>query len=131
MCCTMVDEASWESCTAFTDVMIGPLVYWIVVASVCGYYLLTAATRYLPASQVAAFQCLQPFMGTVLAFFVLGEQPTFWDLGAVGVVAGLVLVVRETKEAGKVSSVSLTPSKSAGGMKRLRSHVLPFNKLDK
>ena len=64
--------------------MIGPLVYWIVVASVVGYYLLTAATRYLPASQVAAFQCLQPFMGTLLAFFVLGEQPSVWDLGALG-----------------------------------------------
>ena len=47
--------------------------------------------------QVAAFQCLQPFMGTLLAFLVLGEQPSVWDLGAVGVVAGLVLVVREPK----------------------------------
>jgi len=40
---------------------------------------------------------LQPFMGTVLAFLVLGEQPSVWDLGAVGVVAGLILVVREPK----------------------------------
>ena len=47
--------------------------------------------------QVAAFQCLQPFMGTVLAFLILGEQPSIWDLGAIGVVAGLVLVVREPK----------------------------------
>jgi len=36
-------------------------------------------------------------MGTVLAFLVLGEQPSVWDLGAVGVVAGLILVVREPK----------------------------------
>ena len=109
--------------------MIGPLIYWILVASVLGYYLLTAATQYLPASQVppalpthilridrcwhclycslmlvrvvllqvAAFQCLQPFMGTVLAFLILGEQPSVWDLGAVGVVAGLILIVREPK----------------------------------
>lgn len=121
-------EQSSNSCIAPADAMIGPLIYWIVVASVCGYYLLTAATRYLPASQVASFQCLQPFMGTVLAFFVLGEQPTFWDLGAIGVVAGLVLVVREPKEAGKASSGGLTPSKSVSSLKRLRT---PFNKLDK
>ena len=36
-------------------------------------------------------------MGTVLAFFVLGEQPSAWDLGAVGVVAGLILVVRDPR----------------------------------
>ena len=120
-----------DICTASADAMIGPLIYWIAVASVCGYYLLTAATRYLPASQVASFQCLQPFMGTLLAFFVLGEQPTFWDLGAIGVVAGLVLVVREPKETGKQSSVGLTPSKSVSTLKRLRSHILPFNKPDK
>ena len=36
------------------------------------------ATRYV---QVAAFQCLQPFVGTLLAFLVLGEEPT----GAQGV----------------------------------------------
>jgi drug/metabolite transporter (DMT)-like permease len=47
--------------------------------------------------QVAAFQCLQPFMGTLLAFLVLGEQPSAWDLGAIGVVAGLILVVRDPK----------------------------------
>lgn len=35
------------------------------------------------ALQVAAFQCLQPFIGTLLAFLVLNESPTAWDLGAV------------------------------------------------
>ncbi len=45
---------------------------------------------------MAAFQCLQPFVGTLLAFLVLGEEPTLWDIGAVGVVAGLVLVAKDT-----------------------------------
>ena len=36
------------------EAMIGPLIYWILVASVLGYYLLTAATQYLPASQVSS-----------------------------------------------------------------------------
>lgn len=42
--------------------------------------------------QVAAFQCVQPFFGTLLAFLVLGEEPSLWDLGAVGVIGGLALV---------------------------------------
>ncbi len=42
--------------------------------------------------------CPQPFIGSVLSFMVLGEQPTWWDLGAVGVIAGLVLVVREKRD---------------------------------
>ena len=46
-------------------------------------------------AQVASFQCLQPFVGTLLAFAVLGEEPSAWDLGAVGVLLGLVLVVSD------------------------------------
>ena len=45
--------------------------------------------------QVASFQCLQPFVGTLLAFAVLGEEPSVWDLGAIGVLVGLVLVVSD------------------------------------
>lgn len=48
---------------------------------------------------MAAFQCLQPMVGTVLAFAVLGEEPSIWDLGAVGVFAGLLLVVSDRKDA--------------------------------
>lgn len=75
--------------------LFGPLVYWILVCSVVGYWVVTAATAYLPASQVAAFQCLQPFVGTALAVMVLGEEPTWWDLGAIGVIAGLALVATD------------------------------------
>ena len=48
--------------------------------------------------QVAAFQCLQPFVGAVLAFAVLGEEASIWDVGAIGVIAGLVLVVKDPTE---------------------------------
>lgn len=72
-----------------------PLAYWVLVCSVGGYALVTTAMQHLPASQVAAFQCLQPFLGTALAAAVLGERPSAWDLGAIGVVAGLVVVSRD------------------------------------
>jgi drug/metabolite transporter (DMT)-like permease len=48
--------------------------------------------------QVAAFQCLQPFIGTLLAFWVLKEEPTAWDLGAIGIVAGLLLVSTDKRD---------------------------------
>lgn len=38
-------------------------------------------------------------VGTVLAFAVLGEEPSIWDLGAIGVFVGLLLVVYDRKDA--------------------------------
>ncbi|DBB00703.1 TPA: hypothetical protein ACH3X3_002373 [Trebouxia sp. C0006] len=89
-----VEQKDWQ----LPSIMLGPLAYWVVVCSVIGYYVVTWATQYLPASQVAAFQCLQPFVGAVLAFAVLGEEPSIWDVGAIGVIAGLVLVAKDPIE---------------------------------
>ena len=50
-----------------------------------------------PPTQVAAFQCLQPMLGTLLAFLYLNEAPTPWDLGALGIVAGLLLVTTDQR----------------------------------
>jgi EamA-like transporter family len=79
----------------------------ICIASILGYYLLTWATSVLPASQVASFQALQPLMGTVLSFLFLGERPTAWDLGGIGVISGLILVVHDAKDSVKQREVSL------------------------
>ena len=79
----------------------------ICVASILGYYLLTWATSVLPASQVASFQALQPLMGTVLSFLFLGERPTAWDLGGIGVISGLVLVTHDARESQKQRESSL------------------------
>ena len=97
-----------------------------------GYFFVTWATQHLPASQVpctlhctligaaiwvrtkatnvlclqvAAFQCLQPFVGTLLAFLVLQEQPSLWHLGAVGVIAGLLIISRDKKDVAVSSSI--------------------------
>ncbi|KAK9846139.1 hypothetical protein WJX84_009980, partial [Apatococcus fuscideae] len=106
-----VERTGWEIPTE----LVGPLVYWVFVCSVVGYYVVTWATQHLPASQVASFQCLQPFLGTLLAFMVLGEQPSWWDLGAIGILAGLGLVARDgSKKEGKpltAAPLSLTAPK--------------------
>eukprot|EP00891_Asterochloris_glomerata_P006068 jgi/Astpho2/6068/fgenesh1_pg.00084_%23_57_t len=94
-----VERSRWE----LPETLYGPLLYWIVVCSVAGYYFVTWATQHLPASQVAAFQCLQPFVGTLLAFVVLQEQPSLWHLGAVGVIAGLLIISRDKKDMAVIS----------------------------
>ena len=78
----------------------GPLLYWVVVSSVMGYCILTWATGRIPASHVAAMQCLQPFAGTFLGWAVLEEDITGWDLGAVAILAGLACVVSDKTEPG-------------------------------
>lgn len=78
----------------FPKAMVGPLVYWIFVCSVGGYLVVTYAMNHLPASQVASFQCLQPFVGAALAVMVLGERVNTYDLGAFGIVIGLLMVTR-------------------------------------
>lgn len=92
--------------------LMGPLAFWVVMCSVVAYFAVTSATRYLQSSQVcgvgvlvlcaimmawqstqvAAYQCVQPLFGTTLAVLVLGERATWFDVGAVGVVGGLLLV---------------------------------------
>ena len=125
-------------CLQLPETLYGPLLYWIVVCSVAGYYFVTWATQHLPASQVwcalccmsvqpsgsrteapnvwylqvAAFQCLQPFVGTLLAFVVLHEQPSLWHLGAVGVIAGLLIISRDKKDMA-VSSSALRKGSAA------------------
>jgi hypothetical protein len=66
-----------------------------VVREACPPPATAAAHGARARAQVASFQCLQPFVGTLLAFAVLGEEPSAWDLGAVGVLLGLVLVVSD------------------------------------
>lgn len=61
-----VDRDHWQ----MPSVMWGPLAYWILVCSVIGYYVVTWATQYLPASQV--WPALSP---DALAVLYLGFLP--------------------------------------------------------
>ena len=84
-------SADWR----FPRSLLLPLAYWVIVCSVAGYAIVTWAVKFLPASQVASFQCLQPFLGASLAFLLLQEKLSWWDLGAIGVLAGLFMVTSE------------------------------------
>jgi len=105
----------------FPKSMVAPLIYWIFICSVGGSLVgiirtgtthsttrlltrplhahtrthtqvVTYAMNHLPASQVASFQCLQPFVGAILAVTVLGEHVNKYDLGGLGIVVGLLMV---------------------------------------
>lgn len=78
----------------------GPLLFWVAACSCYGYGATAAAARVLPASHVAAFTCLQPFLGTAGAALFLGEAVTPRDAGALGVLAGLALVARDAASGG-------------------------------
>lgn len=44
-----VDRKDWQ----LPEALLGPLLYWIFVCSVMGYYVVTFATQHLPASQAS------------------------------------------------------------------------------
>jgi len=105
----------------FPHVLILPLLYWVFVCSVGGYLIVTWAMKHLPASQVAAFQCLQPFLGSLLAFLVLREHLSWWDLGAIGVVAGLMLVSVDAKYETMMASLHRRVHDLHGSFRRVAS----------
>mmetsp|Transcript_6902 Transcript_6902/g.18045 ORF Transcript_6902/g.18045 Transcript_6902/m.18045 type:complete len:422 (+) Transcript_6902:229-1494(+) len=94
MLATAMATVPWER-WSLPPHMLPALAYWVVVCSVGGYACLTWATSRLPASHVAASQCLQPFVGTLLGSMLLGEPITGWDLGALAILAGLAAVVTD------------------------------------
>jgi drug/metabolite transporter (DMT)-like permease len=108
---------SWHLPTA----LYGPLAYWVLVCSVAGYAAVAWAASRLPASQVAAFTVLQPFLGTALAAGFLGERLSPWDAGAVPVLAGLALVIRADGSAGAGGAGGL--GRTASGLGGAASHL--------
>ena len=69
-----------------------PLSWWVLVCSCVGYATIVWAQRHLAPSVVSSFPCLQPFI-SFLAGAAMGERVEPKDLGAVGIILGLVLVV--------------------------------------
>eukprot|EP01025_Chloroclados_australasicus_P065893 TRINITY_DN8998_c1_g1_i3.p1 TRINITY_DN8998_c1_g1~~TRINITY_DN8998_c1_g1_i3.p1 ORF type:complete len:178 (+),score=22.84 TRINITY_DN8998_c1_g1_i3:58-534(+) len=76
---------------------VGPLLYLILVGGVGCFFALTWAAANLAASLASSFVCLQSFFGAVLSIGLLGEVPTVWDLGAVGIIIGLFLIVSRSR----------------------------------
>jgi drug/metabolite transporter (DMT)-like permease len=68
-----------------------PIAYWVFAGSCVAYSCCSFANSVLPASVVAAYTCLQPLVGVVFSWFLLGERLAWRDLGGVLIIAGLLL----------------------------------------
>lgn len=71
----------------------GALAYWVVAISGGAYLLISWSNRHLPASTVALHNTAQPMVGAVLSVLCLGDHLMWTDLGGLGIVLGLVIVV--------------------------------------
>lgn len=69
------------------------LAYWVIMASIVAYFLMTWANQYADASIVSAYTTLQPLTSGVLQFVFLKKAPELRDLGGIGVLAGMLMVV--------------------------------------
>ena len=71
----------------------GALAYWVVAISGVAYLLIGWANRHLPASTVALHNTAQPAVGAALSVLCLGDRLVWTDLGGVGIILGLFIVV--------------------------------------
>eukprot|EP00928_Gymnodinium_smaydae_P017955 TRINITY_DN16843_c0_g2_i1.p1 TRINITY_DN16843_c0_g2~~TRINITY_DN16843_c0_g2_i1.p1 ORF type:complete len:231 (+),score=10.74 TRINITY_DN16843_c0_g2_i1:55-693(+) len=80
------------------------VVYYALFATVLPYFLQLWANCYLPSSTISAYYALQPVAAVGVCLAVIAATPpphlglvgAHWsDIGAVGILAGLAIVVRE------------------------------------
>jgi len=97
--CPDCDGSAWE----VPNSAIAALVYWILFQSVIAYFLMTWGNKYADASLTAAYSALQPLTAAILSVILIAtgvtglDSPGLNDLGALGIVAGLAVVVYDSK----------------------------------
>jgi len=68
-----------------------PIVYWVFAGSCVAYSCCSFANSILPASVVAAYTCLQPLVGVVFSWLLLGEGLAWRDAAGVLIILGLLV----------------------------------------
>ena len=79
-----------------------PILYWVFLGSVVGYTTMAYANGHLPASVVSSFVSLQPVVGFLLSFILLGETPALNDIGGIFIILGLLIIAKNEDDAPKV-----------------------------
>ena len=91
------------------------IAYWVLLCSVGGYFLLTWGNLYVDASMVGVYFTVQPIAAVAAAVCVIALTPAphygmtgpgWQDLGAIGIFAGVSLLIWDARSAssGMVSS---------------------------
>ena len=74
------------------------LLYLIFVCSFASYTVIAFANKQLASSQVSAFTCLQPIVGSLAAVFLLKENPSARTVAGGGLITlGLLIAVAERR----------------------------------
>jgi len=108
-----------------------PLAYATVFATILAYIAVTFANSHIPASIVAAYNCLQPFAAAILSYIFNHQTPTVNEyIGAAAIIIGLAVVtlghLREVKKEAPPAGgeVSVSPSGSPSSQ---RHQYQPIN----
>ncbi|MGG3452286.1 DMT family transporter [Domibacillus aminovorans] len=91
-----LDEINFSQLTHPT--IWGGLLYLGIVSTACAFILWNRGLQLLNASSGGLFFFLQPLVGTLLGWLLLGESigGTFW-VGSILILSGVLLVIREKK----------------------------------
>jgi drug/metabolite transporter (DMT)-like permease len=111
--CPPDDASSTPSCKAWHIPLnlqtILPLLYWILLASVLAYLLMTWANKYANPSNVLIYTSLQPLASSYLTIAILAsgyhgdlEWPGYNSFGGVLIVGGLLLLVVDRRREEKL-----------------------------
>jgi len=107
---------------------VGPLCYWIAVSSVFAYAAMTWANRYVRSSVVSVYTVLQPATSALVSYALLVVRGPAWgakydlhkpglqDLGLVGIVLGLVVVLgAPAAPQSGAAACAVSPAAAPGG----------------
>ena len=97
---------------------LGWLAALAVTGQIAGWLLIAASLPRLSSRAGSTVLILPPVGVVLLAFVVLGQQPTWWQLAGCGLVVAAVVVAQDSREA--VEEVSPAPVRSARGAGRPR-----------
>lgn len=86
------------------------LAYWVAFTSILAYVLMTWANQYADASIVSAYSTLQPLTAGVLQWIFLDKVPVSKDLGAIGIILGMLCVVYQQRRERVTKEVDSSPS---------------------
>lgn len=98
----------FEAIVASLGVNLGGLIYLVVVDTIVFTWLEMIGQRWVPATEVAILQTLEPLMTAIISFWLLGETFETHDfIGAGMVLAAMILVVTRPKVEESSSPVSV------------------------
>lgn len=87
--------------------------YWVLFSSVAAYAIMTWANKHTASSVVSAYTTVRVLVAALLSWTVMHESPAVGDLGAIGVIGGMALVLFEQSRIDRAAAKTLAISRAA------------------